>query len=149
MLREVDQLDLVMDKLDHIVADPFNKLNSSEEILSFVKVKWTSEKVFSLRLTQYWNRALPNFTTEQRFNPHFDDTMILRILRRFSTLRVPGLHQEAASVQDHLLFVRCGIMMTEMAMMSSRSQLCTYTSSGACIRLFPTGLLFSTQLLSQ
>ena len=41
MLREVDQLDLVMDKLDHIVADPFNKLNSSEEILSFVKVKWT------------------------------------------------------------------------------------------------------------
>ena len=53
MLREVDQLDLVMDKLDHIVADPFNKLNSSDEILSFVKVKWTSEKVFSLPLTQY------------------------------------------------------------------------------------------------
>ena len=72
MLREVDQLDLVMDKLDHIVADPFNKLNSSDEILSFVKVKWTSEKVFSLPLTQYWNRALPNFTTEQRYNPHFD-----------------------------------------------------------------------------
>ena len=23
-------------------------------------------------------------------------------------MRVPGLHQEAASVQDHLLFVRCG-----------------------------------------
>ena len=43
MLREVDQLDVVMDKLDQIVADPFNKLNSSDEILSFVKVKWTSE----------------------------------------------------------------------------------------------------------
>lgn len=65
MLREVDQLDLVMDKLDQIVADPFNKLNSSDDILSFVKVKWTSEEFFSLPLTQYWNRALPNFTTEQ------------------------------------------------------------------------------------
>ena len=48
MLRELDQLDVVMDKLDQIVADPFNKLNSSDEILSFVKVKWTSEKsIFS------------------------------------------------------------------------------------------------------
>ena len=38
MLREMEQLDVVMDKLDQIVADPFNKLNSSDDILSFVKV---------------------------------------------------------------------------------------------------------------
>ena len=39
MLREVEQLDGVMDKLNQIIADPFNKLSSTEEILSFVKVK--------------------------------------------------------------------------------------------------------------
>ena len=39
MLREVEQLDGVMDKLNQIIADPFNKLSSSEEILSFVKVR--------------------------------------------------------------------------------------------------------------
>jgi len=44
MLREVEQLDGVMDKLNQIIADPFNKLSSSEEILSFVK---DSEEVFS------------------------------------------------------------------------------------------------------
>ena len=39
MLREVEQLDGVMDKLNQIIADPFNKLSSSEEIVSFVKVR--------------------------------------------------------------------------------------------------------------
>ena len=39
MLREVEQLDGVMDKLNQIIADPFNKLTSSDEILSFVKVR--------------------------------------------------------------------------------------------------------------
>ena len=39
MLREVEQLDGVMDKLNQIIADPFNKLSSTEEILSFVKVR--------------------------------------------------------------------------------------------------------------
>ena len=39
MLREGEQLDGVMDKLNQIIADPFNKLSSTEEILSFVKVR--------------------------------------------------------------------------------------------------------------
>ena len=39
MLREVEQLDGVMDKLNQIIADPFNKISSTEEILSFVKVR--------------------------------------------------------------------------------------------------------------
>ena len=39
MLREVEQLDGVMDKLNQIIADPFNKLSSTEEILSFVNVR--------------------------------------------------------------------------------------------------------------
>ena len=45
MLREVEQLDGVMDKMNQIIADPFNKLSSSEEILSFVKVRENSHPI--------------------------------------------------------------------------------------------------------
>ena len=65
MLREVDQLDVVMDKLDQIVANPFNKLNSSEEILSFVKVKWTSETVF-FAVDTILEQSLAKCQTSQR-----------------------------------------------------------------------------------